>query len=64
LSSLNLITKPIGYNIIANQENSNNTFDFYRYNRNGLLLEDEDRNILTSMYSESKTPISYRIYDI
>jgi len=64
LSSLNLITKPIGYNIIANQENSNNTFDFYHYNRNGLLLESEDRNILTSMYSEPKTPISYRIYDI
>jgi hypothetical protein len=61
---LNLITKPIKYNIIANQENSNNTMDFYRYNRNGLLLGEEDRIILTSMYDEPTAPMSYRIYDI
>lgn len=64
LSSLNLITKPIGYNIIVNQENSNNTMDFYRYNRNGSLLNVEDKELLTSMYDIPKAPMSYRIYDI
>ena len=58
------MAKPIGYNFIVNQENSNNTLDFYRYNRNGLLLDAENKNILTSMYDSPKAPISYRIYDI
>ena len=38
--------------------------DFYRYNRNGSLLNVEDKELLTSMYDIPKAPMSYRIYDI
>ena len=64
LSSYNLNCKPIGYNIIVNQDKSNNTPDFYKFNRNGILLNEEDTPLLFSQKQDPITPLSYRIYDI
>ena len=64
LSSYNLNCKPIGYNIIVNQDKSNNTQDFYKFNRNGILLDEEELPLLINQKQDPITPMSYRIYDI
>jgi hypothetical protein len=46
LSSLSIAAKPILYSFYINQEKSNNNINFYRYNRNGELIDDEYKNLL------------------
>ena len=64
LSSLSISAKPILYSFYINQEKSNNNINFYRYNRNGEIIDDEYKNLLLGSKEDLQTPINYRIYDI